>query len=520
MLVTLFRLEAAFSSRRGDPRGGATQVNDSYRPHDKSALVGRNAAFLIAARVASMLLVMVLQVWVTRALGPVKFSNYAFAVVVVANVYGFLTDFGARYYTTREVALNKSKMGSFLVNGSMAKAIVTAITFVPMLVFVYFVYVPQSGYQILLLSAVACGSVILKQYVIFLMAFYDGCERMHVTAAVNVGESFLIAVSVGLALFLGASTAMPLLLSELAAMIVASAFVFWLALRLSREFKASLDWEEVRDFCLRIIPFGLYFLFGILYFRADGFMLAKLGGKEATGLYFAVVNPLMHFEILARLASLALYPTLSKEVATDIKRGRKMFGQAMRLLFTMGLPLVLGCTLFGDKLAVDIFGVDYAESGPLLMVVAWVMLFRFPAFASNTLLFAVNKQGFGAAVAALFAAFNVGMNLVLIPRYGAMGAAVASVITCSGVEIVRYIYVRRIIGPPGLPRLWSPAICSGIVMACVGLLLKRYDAPLISVIPVEAVVYFACLFMFGGITKEDLVTARKIFQRSHRQAAG
>jgi O-antigen/teichoic acid export membrane protein len=493
-------------------------VNDSYRVHDKSVLVGRNAVFLIAARVASTLLLMVLQVWITRALGPVKFSSYAFAVVVVANVYGFLTDFGARYYTTREVALNKSKMGGFLVNGSVAKAIVTAITLVPMLLFVYFVYVPQSGREIVLLSAVACGSVILKHYVFFLMAFYDGCERMHVTAVVNVGESILIAASVGLALFLGASTAMPLLLSEFAAMVVASAVVFWLALRLAREFKASFDWAEVRDFCLRIIPFGLYFLFGILYFRADGFMLAKLAGKEATGLYFAVVNPLMHFEILARLGSIALYPTLSKEVARDINRGRKMFGQAMRVLFTMGLPIVLGCTLFADKLAIDILGVDYAESGPLLMVVAWVMLFRFPAFASNTLLFAMNKQAFGAVVAALFAGLNVGMNFVLIPRYGAMGAAVASVITCSGVEIVRYIYVRALVGAPGLPRLWAPALCSGIVMVGSGLILKAYDVPLIPVVIIEALVYMFCLFIFKGVNKDDIATARKMLQRGHRSA--
>jgi len=485
---------------------------------DKAALVSRNASFLIMARVSSALLLMILWAWIARELGPAAFDDYAFAVVAVANVYAFLTDFGARHYTTREVALDRAKMGSLLINGSVAKAVVTAATLVPMLLFVYFAYMPQGGRHLLLVSAVACMSMILKQYVIFLMAFYDGCEKMHVTAAVNIGQTLLITAFVSAALLMGAATVVTLLLAELAAMVLISVTVLWLTLRLSRAFKGVFEWAKVREFGRLMTPFGLYFLFGILYFRSDGFMLKKMVGEDATALYLVVVNPLVHLELVARLASVALYPTLSKEVSQNIERGRAMFGQAMRVLFTMGLPMVLGCTLFANKLAVAAFGVEYADSGPLLMVVAWAMLMRFPAYASNTLLFATNKQAFGAMVAAVFFVLNVGVNLVLIPRYGAMGAAITSVITSSGVEIVRYIYARRIVGAPGLPRLWAPAVCSGVVMVCVGFVLKAYDMPLIPIIAVEAVVYFGCLLALKGITKEDLATIKRMVRRGERTA--
>lgn len=483
---------------------------------DKRALVGRNAAFLVTACLLSAVMLVVLWAWIARALSPSRFGNYGFAVVTVAYVYGFLTEFGSRYYTTRQVALDKTRMGSFLINGSVAKALVTVVTFVPMLAFIYFVYVPQCGPEILLFSAVACVSMILKQYVIFLTAFYDGLERMHVTAAVGVGQTLLIMGFVGLALRLRTATGMPILLLELAAMVVTSAVVLWLALRLAREFKSSFNWAEVWGFCRGMAPFGLYFLFGILYLRADGFILQKIKGEEATALYFPVVHLLVRFEIIPNLASVALYPTLSREVSQDVERGRKMFGEALRILFTMGLPIVIACSLFANELAVAVFGIEYAGCGPLLMVVAWTLLLNFPGAVANTVLFATNKQAFGAAVAAVFVVVSVGLNLALIPRYSAMGAAVASVVTCWGVVIARYLYARRIVGAPGLPGLWGPPICAGIVMAGIGLLLKTLDMSLVPAVAIEAVAYCAALFLLGGIKPRDVALVKNVLSPSKR----
>ena len=97
---------------------------------------------------------------------------------------------------------------------------------------------------------------------------------------------------------------------------------------------------------------------------------------------------------------------------------------------------------------------------------------------------------------------NLGLNLVLIPPYGYLGAAAATLAT----EVVLFglcgWFIHRHLGPTGLvKRLWRPAAAT----ALMGLALNWTRGwPLALVVPAAAVLYGAALLALGGITPTEL----------------
>jgi O-antigen/teichoic acid export membrane protein len=104
------------------------------------------------------------------------------------------------------------------------------------------------------------------------------------------------------------------------------------------------------------------------------------------------------------------------------------------------------------------------------------------------------------------AGVNVGLNLLLIPRYGMMGAAWATVLADVVWLTMSYYYFERELVSDALPPLGRPVI-AGIAMA--GFLWGA--EPLLRIVraPASLVVYFAVLLLIGNSTVRSWVIRPK-----------
>jgi O-antigen/teichoic acid export membrane protein len=95
----------------------------------------------------------------------------------------------------------------------------------------------------------------------------------------------------------------------------------------------------------------------------------------------------------------------------------------------LGLAVAVFFTFASDRIIVLIFGQQYAAAGPILAVHIWGGVFIFLKVAFHRWLMNEGILVFLFISSALGAAVNVAVNIFLIPRYGGMGAAVATVIS-------------------------------------------------------------------------------------------
>ena len=205
-------------------------------------------------------------------------------------------------------------------------------------------------------------------------------------------------------------------------------------------------------FCHREIRQATFSLMAIniattLYNRCDILLLEHLTGNAAqVGAYAAVYRVLDGILLLASPFGWIWFRKL--RMASETK------DHFASLLFWMCLAmagvavLILGCgILYGKALVVRIFGQGYLESVQILPWLLGALIFALPNGILTMGAIAQNRERGYAMAAGLGALVNIGLNIVLIPKYGARGAAWATVATeaflMSGLLICLYYALCR-----------------------------------------------------------------------------
>ncbi len=183
---------------------------------------------------------------------------------------------------------------------------------------------------------------------------------------------------------------------------------------------------------------GLAAFASIIYFRVDSLMLGFLRGSEAVGVY-NVAYRLMEGSLIVPIVFMnVFFPRLAK--ATDFRAGVRRAG---RWLAALGLAMSAAVACGGRPLIALLYGAGYERAGRVSAVLALAIA---PIYVGNLLtqaLIASDRQGEYLRLAVLALAANVGLDAVLIPSYGEVGAAVATVATEVAVVIVGARLLRR-----------------------------------------------------------------------------
>ena len=171
----------------------------------------------------------------------------------------------------------------------------------------------------------------------------------------------------------------------------------------------------------------------VIYLRIDIVLLERLRGVEETGIY-AVAARLSEVWYMVPVALMgAVFPALwqRRQDAAAYQRGLQA---SLDLLFALAVALAVVMQLFGAPLVEWLFGPRFAASVPILQIHIWAGVFVFMRALLSRWLLAEDLLRFSLLTHLSGAAMNVALNLLLIPRYGALGAAVATVISyaCAG----------------------------------------------------------------------------------------
>ncbi|NJO63760.1 MAG: flippase [Richelia sp. RM2_1_2] len=167
-------------------------------------------------------------------------------------------------------------------------------------------------------------------------------------------------------------------------------------------------------------------IFAIIYLKVDLIMLRWLSGAEEVGIYSVAVklSEVWYFLPTAIIAS--LFPKLIQLRESDLNHYRRRLQQVFDLLFTLAFIVAIAITIFAQPLISLAFGKEYLDSVAILNVHIWSGLFIFmrAAFSKwilieNAIIFSLITQGLGGLS-------NIILNLVLIPKLGGYGAAIAT----------------------------------------------------------------------------------------------
>jgi PST family polysaccharide transporter len=169
----------------------------------------------------------------------------------------------------------------------------------------------------------------------------------------------------------------------------------------------------------------------ILYMKMDQIMLKFMCGDRETGIYLAAVRLSELWNFIPVVICSSIYPSILKARETDSVKYAKRMQLLFDGLYFIGLALSVFSTLFAAPIVKTLFGSAYLASVPVLQVHIWSTIAIFLGIASGQWLLAEGLQFISLIRTALGLLVNLMLNLVLIPNYGALGAALATTVSYS-----------------------------------------------------------------------------------------
>ena len=167
----------------------------------------------------------------------------------------------------------------------------------------------------------------------------------------------------------------------------------------------------------------------ILVLKVDQLMLAYLVNDQAVGIYAAAVRLSEVWYLLPVALMTGYFPKLiaAKEAGSgDYERSLQWLCDT---LLCAAVVVAVFITLTADFFVPLLFGNSYVESADVLVIHVWAGIFFFTAALVNRWLLIEGALVATFCVQAVGAVTNIGFNFWLIPLYGVVGAAIATVLS-------------------------------------------------------------------------------------------
>lgn len=205
-----------------------------------------------------------------------------------------------------------------------------------------------------------------------------------------------------------------------------------------------IDWKA---WSVALLPLSLIASLQIILGKTDVIMLRGIVGAEQVAIYF-VANQFGNLVFLSSQAvTMVTGPMLSRAVQKgEMGSVQTLFVRSALFVFAMALPVAVLLLVAGESILDFVYGTDFVEaySAVMAFAIGYVVqaLFGYPA-----LLLKLTEHEWlvlRTMVVAIFA--NVGLNALLIPWGGALGAAIASMTVTLAIHLFLCVQIRRKIG--------------------------------------------------------------------------
>ncbi|MDP8924329.1 MAG: oligosaccharide flippase family protein [Chloroflexota bacterium] len=428
--------------------------------------IAANVVSILSSDVMSRATTFVLYALVARHLGAHEFGQMSLALTLFYT-FQVLAAAGLKTLVTREVAKDRAETGRYVVNGSLVAVAASGLAIVALLVFVSLMdYAPDTTSVILLL---ALGLLPFALSAVC-EAVFQAWERMHYIAYANAPVN-LAKMGLGFAVLQQGYGLNQVIAVMMLSQVVLVVIEWWvIAHRIERPILA-LDLPFAVHVARSTMTFlGIDALIAIAA-SLNVVLLSKLSDEVEVGLYSAAFQLLSPVMLVLQSVVLSVFPMMCRHVDPGFEALRRIAEQVMALLLALVLPLAVGLFFLAEPILLLLYAKrDFMQSTQLLQVAVWGLIPTALMSVLGYVLMATHRERLTLGLVAAHALGNLLIGLVVIGKFGALGA-VAMVLLDKVLGLVEhYAIVSRLLPKVALStRVWRPIVASACLAACLAL---------------------------------------------------
>ena len=190
-------------------------------------------------------------------------------------------------------------------------------------------------------------------------------------------------------------------------------------------------------------PFTIIAISNVIIFNTDTLFLGHFASVPEVGWYSASSRLIQALYILPTLFATATFPAMVKKMSATAEFTSAIKKSLIAVTAVM-VPLVL-IIFFVSPIIINIlFGSAYAPSAIILAVLSLSYIPVFISSVLNNAVFALNKQKSFIVASIVGMIANIVFNIVLIPRFHAIGAAISIVLSLLIIMIITVVRLKKL----------------------------------------------------------------------------
>ncbi len=391
-----------------------------------------NTSWMVGEKTLRLLLNLAVGIYLARYLGPQQFGLLSFVLSFVG-IFLFLATLGLDSIVIRELVQTPEKQDEILGTAFILKLFATLLMWAA-------VYLASLAMQldplVMHMVAIFAASIVFQSMHVISFNFQARVQGKYLSLSLiiqmligNLLKIYCILIKAPLVVFVwvyfieGMILALTLTMTYLKQ---GGALRSW-------KYRATRAKTLLKDSWLLVFSGVLV----AIYMKIDIVMLREMAGDQAAGIYAASakISEAWYFIPVAICAS--LFPAILAARASSPQKYNSQMQHLFTLLAWVAIAIAVVISFTGQWLVDLTFGKAYSDAGLVLVVHIWSGIFVFLGVASSKWLIAENLQQKIFNRSLVGAVSNILLNWLLIEPYGALGAAIATLVSYI---IFAYVY--------------------------------------------------------------------------------
>lgn len=395
---------------------------------------------------STFLLYFSINVYLARALGIEKFGIWSFFFSIFTIIL-LLPNAGINNSIKKYVAqYNKTEKINAVLKSSVKLRFISSLIFIVLFFLIHkqlAEFINRPEFASLFLFSIPL--ILLSTFLEFLKKVFIGLHKIKYNFIINLLEYGLKLLLV--VLFLTVSLELLDIINAFTvAVFVASVAGSYF---LYKDFYLKNKTNGKEDFTKDILKYSLPLFFASIGFLAateiDILMLGLLATNTEVGIYSIakqVIAKLPHISIIIVMGTMPMFAKLNKNNKRELK---KLFYKLLKINATLLFVMVSVILLFSGVFVPLIFGLEYTASVlPLQILTIYLVCFSTTMFFGSFLDYQglAKKRAINLSISVVL---NIFLNLILIPTYGAIGAAIGTSVSYLPYVLLNWLEVKKVL---------------------------------------------------------------------------
>lgn len=384
-----------------------------------------NTGWLFAGKVLRMLISLIVGTWIARYLRPEGFGQLQYALVFVS-FFDPLSTIKMGPIITRDL-VQRPQESPLILGTAFALQLVGGI--LAMGLCVVGVLLLSPGHPLIqLLVAIAALKFIFNSFQPIENWFESRVTSKYVVLAEHSGFLLIVLLKSGLVLWQATVVAFAIA-TVLESFLYALGLVFFYLKQHQSLWTWRTNWPSLQYLLRESWPLVLSSTAAVIYLNIDQLMLGNLLDKHAVGIYASAATLSEATAFLPVIIGSSLYPRIVKSRQLKPAIYQQRLQQYYDLNSGVSYGLILLLIPISGLLISKLYGADYTAAIPIFKIHILSSLFTYLGIAQSKWIITegLQKYNFYARLTGLVA--NITLNLIFIPLYGGVGAAIATLIS-------------------------------------------------------------------------------------------